>query len=62
LYWLLNDKKTKKDVEDLELNLKLDDTTMSWQIDKGQDDRQLTTLQNDVFSACAINPSIYPVL
>ena len=39
---------TGRDVEDLELNLKLDETTMSWQIDKGQDDRQLTALQNDV--------------
>jgi RecA-family ATPase len=48
---------TGRDVEDLELNLKLDDTTMSWQIDKGQDDRQLTALQNDVLQLVPFTPA-----
>ena len=48
---------TGRDVEDLELNLKLDDTTMSWQIDKGQDDRQLTALQNDVLQLVPSSPA-----
>ena len=39
---------TGRDIEDLELNLKLDETNMSWQIDKGQDDKQLTALQSEV--------------
>ena len=39
---------TGRDVEDLELNLKLDEMTMCWQIDKEQDDRQLTALQSNV--------------
>ncbi|MGB2319583.1 MAG: AAA family ATPase [Candidatus Puniceispirillum sp.] len=48
---------TGRDVEDLELNLKLDETTMSWQIDKGQDDRQLTALQNDVLQLVPLTPA-----
>ena len=48
---------TGRDIEDLELNLKLDDTTMSWQIDKGQDDRQLTALQNDVLQLVPLAPA-----
>ena len=48
---------TGRDIEDLELNLKLDDTTMSWQIDKGQDDRQLTALQNDVLQLVPLTPA-----
>lgn len=39
---------TGRDVEDLELNLKLDELTMCWQIDKEQDDRKLTALQSNV--------------
>lgn len=39
---------TGRDVEDLELNLKLDEVTMCWQIDKEQDNRQLTALQSNV--------------
>lgn len=48
---------TGRDIEDLELNLKLDDTTMSWQIDKGQDGRQLTALQNDVLQLVPLTPA-----
>ena len=48
---------TGRDVEDLELNLKLDDTTMNWQIDMGQDDRQLTALQNDVLQLVPLAPA-----
>lgn len=48
---------TGRDVEDLELNLKLNDTTMSWQIDQGQDDRQLTALQNDVLQLVPSSPA-----
>jgi len=48
---------TGRDVEDLELNLKLDDNTMSWRIDKGQDDRQLTALQNDVLQLVPLTPA-----
>lgn len=46
-----------RDIEDLELNLKLDETTMNWQIDKGQDDRQLTALQNDVLQLVPTIPA-----
>ena len=48
---------TGRDVADLELNLKLDDTTMSWQIYKEQDDRQLTALQNDVLQLVPLTPA-----
>lgn len=48
---------TGRDIEDLELNLKLDETTMNWQIDKGQDDRQLTALQNDVLQLVPTIPA-----
>ena len=48
---------TGRDVEDLELNLRLDETTMIWQIDKGQDDRQLTALQQDVLQLVPTIPT-----
>ena len=47
---------TGRDVEDLELNLKLDETNMSWQIDKGQNDKQLTALQSDVLKLVPAAP------
>jgi len=47
---------TGRDVEDLELNLKLDETNMSWQIDKGQDDKQLTALQSEVLKLVPAEP------
>ena len=47
---------TGRDVEDLELNLKLDETNMSWQIDKGQDDKQLTALQSEVLKLVPAAP------
>lgn len=47
---------TGRDIEDLELNLKLDETNMSWQIDKGQDDKQLTALQSEVLKLVPAAP------
>lgn len=47
---------TGRDVEDLELNIKLDEMTMIWEIDKGQDDKQLTALQNYVFKLVPTTP------
>ncbi len=47
---------TGRDVEDLELNLKLDEMTMCWQIDKEQDDRKLTALQSNVLKLVPKSP------
>jgi len=47
---------TGRDVEDLELNLKLDETNMSWQIDKGQNDKQLAPLQIEVLKLVPAAP------
>ena len=51
---------TGRDIEDLELNLKLDETNMSWQIDKGQDDKQLTALQSKCLNS-SLSARNYPV-
>ena len=48
---------TGRDVEDAELNLKLNEKTMSWLIDKGQDDSQLTALQNSVLDLVPVTPT-----
>ena len=48
---------TGRDVEDVELNLKLNEKTMSWLIDNGQDDSQLTALQNSVLGLVPVTPT-----
>ncbi len=48
---------TGRDVEDVVLNLKLNEDTMHWKIDKNQDDNQLTGLQKSVLGLVPASPA-----
>jgi predicted HTH transcriptional regulator len=48
---------TGRDVEDVELSLKLNEETMHWKIDKSQDDIQLTGLQKSVLGLAPASPA-----
>ena len=62
ILWTSGEKKAKlqvtgRDVEDIELSLKLNEEVMHWQIDKNQDETPLTGLQKSVLDLVSEEPT-----